>query len=284
MRLFLSFVIAAALGCPAALAKPSQTPAETSFAVLYPFAGAQGQQAQASLDRLGAQIAQRGGFGRARGHFFARPKALRKALQKSERSVDAMLMPLASYLALKSEHPTWIASYEVSLVSPQQGQFFLVTDDPTRKSCEGASVATHHLDESPFVTKVVAGGDTSFDKLNWVQQRRPIQVLKTLLRGQSDCALIDQAQLDAAKGLPGGDAVKVLWSSKPLPSMVVVLQGQAKSWKKALGSLCRDSSRTSCQEVGLLGFKKLRVSRIRSLESLYRGKRGPKSKARRRHR
>lgn len=270
MRVFSSFVIAALLMSPAAVAKPSKAAKSTSFAVLYPFAGVQGQQAEASVTRLGAEIAKKGGWSAASGQIFTRRSALTRALTQDHAEPDALLLPLSSYLALRAAQPSWKASYEVSLVSPQQSQFFLITDDSTRKHCDGASVVTHHLDESPFVTRVVTGGREVLDKVQWVQQRRPIQVLKTLLRGKAECALVDKAQLDAARQLPGGDKLVTLWSSKPLPSMVVVLRKQARAWKKVLRSLCRDGSGPVCQEVGLVGFSKLAASRVKSLEALYK--------------
>lgn len=281
MRVFCCLVLAAGVAMPAAHAKPSKASASTSFAVLYPFAGAQGDQAKGPMERLGAQIARKGGWARATGALYTRPAALVRALQDGARKPDALLLPLSSYLALRASNPawksTWKASHEVSLLSPQQGQFFLVTDDPKRRSCDRARVATHHLDDSPFVTQVVAGKDKVLGKVDWVKQRRPIQVLKTLLRGQAECALIDQAQLTAAKQLPGGDALKVLWTSKKLPSMVVVLQKQTRGWGKVLRSLCRDASAPVCQEVGLQGFSKLSSSRVKSIEALYAAPPRPKS-------
>lgn len=273
MRVFSCFVLAAGLVIPTAQAKPSKAPASTSFAVLYPFAGAQGDQAKGPMERLGTQVASQGGWSLATGTLFTRSTALARALQGGASQPDALLLPLSSYLALRANNPAWAsswkASHEVSLLSPQQGQFFLVTDDPKRSSCDGASVATHHLDDSPFVTQVVGGKGKALAKVSWVKQRRPIQVLKTLLRGQAECALVDQAQLSAAKQLPGGNAIKVLWTSKKLPSMVVVLQKQTRGWGKVLRSLCRGASAPVCQEVGLQGFSKLSASRIKSIEALY---------------
>lgn len=271
MRVFSSLVIACALLFPApgdrAHAAPKKAEGSTSFAVLYPFAGAQGQNAQSAMERLGQQIASKGGWTTAQGQLFTRASALSQAL--SQKAPDTLLMPLSTYLALKATHPDWKATYEVSLVSPQRQQFFLVTDDPARRSCDKASVVTHHLDDSPFVTQVVAGKSKALQDLQWVKQRRPIQVLKSLLRGQAECALIDTAQLAAARQLPGGEGISTLWSSQKLPSMVVVVQKQARSWKKVLGSLCRGGSGPVCQEVGLLGFSKLARAKVKSIEASY---------------
>lgn len=269
MRVFLTLSLVACLAPKVGMAKPASNKGTTGFAVLYPYAGAQAQQAGPALQKFGAQIAKKGGWANAQGQIFSRRAALRKALTQGSLQADALILPLSAYLDLKQSHPRWKASHEVSLVSPQQGQFFLVTTDAKRSSCAGAKVATNHLDESPFLSQVVSGGSQVFAQMQWVQQRRPIQVLKTLIRGQAQCALIDQAQLEAARQLPGGAATKVLWSSPKLPSMVAVLRKQEGAWKKVLGTLCRGASSPVCQEVGLLGFDKLSASRIRTIERQY---------------
>lgn len=241
-----------------------------SIAVLYESSGASRSQVEPSIQALGAAMAKRSPWDEVKGRFYSLRSAFLQDFSRVKPNL--VIVPLAAYLA---EHKQLGLSpvAEVDLIAPTQRQFYLVSADVQRKDCKGAKVASHHLKDWAFLSAVVAQGAWKQSDFDWVEQRRPVQVIKTVLRGQSECALIDEAQRRAAEKLEGGDKLRVLWSSKALPSMIAATIGPVSAWRGTLSKLCSDSSKEECRAAGIRGFSKLSSAKLKKLVSRYQQKR-----------
>lgn len=238
-----------------------------SISVLYESAGASRAQVEPTIQALGQAMAKRSKWwDEVQGRFYSGRRAFLQDYSKQK--PDLVILPLAAYLA-EQKRLALTPIAEVNLVAPTQRQFYLVSADPQRKDCKGAKVASHHLGDWGFLQGVVAQGDWKREDFEWVSQRRPVQVLKTVLRGQSECALIDEAQRRAAQKLEGGEKLRVLWSSKALPSMIAATPGTSAAWRTLLPKLCLDASKGQCRAAGILGFSKLSPAKLKKLAYRY---------------
>src|SRR6185369_3120698 len=83
---------------------------------------------------------------------------------------------------------------------------------------------------------------------------RTAQAGHKVANGQAECALIDDAQLAEAQKLD--PAIKSVWSSAKLPSMIVVAFPSAPAAEKAtfqgsLGKVCSGGGAQVCKDAGL---------------------------------
>jgi ABC-type phosphate/phosphonate transport system substrate-binding protein len=121
---------------------------------------------------------------------------------------------------------------------------------------------------------VVARKEFELADFELVKNQRPLQSMRQVLKGEVDCALVDDAQLAELQHLKGADSVKVVWKSKPLPPMAVVAFASApiperKAFKANLSSVCEGPENTACAEVGIHALAPARASDYSEVMKLY---------------
>jgi hypothetical protein len=107
-----------------------------------------------------------------------------------------------------------------------------------------------------------------------VKNRRPLQSLRQVLSGETDCALLDDAQLAELQHLEGAGGVKTVWKSQKLPPMAVVAFASApmperKAFKENLSSICEGPQNTACAEVGIHALAPARMGEYAEVMALY---------------
>ena len=215
-------------------------------------------QAQGFIDKVMGRVAELNGFASAVGKYATTRMAAKTYV--TTQKPDFGIVSLPAFLALRSSHGlTVIGTADVMdaggrryhVVGPAGGNL---------ASCRGKRLATDHADDPRFLEKVVSGGDFKLADFQLVKTRRPVQTLKKVTRGEADCALIDDAQLDYLPRLEGGDALKSLWKSSELPPMAVVAfpgatKAEIGSFKKNLAKVCTGGGKSACNEAGIRALK-----------------------------
>lgn len=124
----------------------------------------------------------------------------------------------------------------------------VVVKDPAYKSLadlKGKKVWTTLADYPRYLGNVVLDGKGPADKMFELKQIGAVtKGARAVLRGEADATLLDDAQLAEMKKLEGGDALRSIHSSGPLPPLLVVAFGTAltdaerKNLTKALLEMC----------------------------------------------
>jgi phosphonate ABC transporter substrate-binding protein len=165
------------------------------------------------------------------------------------------IFSLAAFLSLKSSLSLSVVG-EVQAPKAGGTQYFLVGKGiGALEACTGHRVATTFAADAKFIDRVVARGAFKLADFTLVDAHRPLEPLKLVLRGEAECALIDDAQLEASRHIEQGDELKSVWHSAELPGMAVVAFPRADAaavatFKKTLGGLCSDA-REACATVGI---------------------------------
>jgi hypothetical protein len=229
-------------------------------------------QAQAYLDKLLAVAAKRNGWESASGSYFT-DRARAMAYLDQERPHFGILS-LGAFLALRASRRLFVIG-EVSVSAPGGRQYFMVSKSaPALAACKGQKLASDHLAEARFIDKVVAAGAFRTTDFQAVETRRPVQTLKEVIRDRATCALIDDAQLEAARNVEGGDLLKVVWKSEKLPDLPVVAfetagAKRAERFKRSLGELCQGEGAEACRSVGIVSLRPSSGSSYAAIEAAY---------------
>lgn len=166
------------------------------------------------------------------------------------------ILSLAAFLDLRGPNKLEVlGSAEVSGGGGRQ--YFVVSGTQTTLAgCKGKTLGTDHGDDTKFIDKVVGRADFSLADFTVEDTRRPMKTINAVARGEVECALIDDAQQASLAKAEGGAAVKVVWSSKELPPMVVVAfpgapAAEKGTFKTSLSGVCKGDGAAACKEVGL---------------------------------
>ena len=252
---------------PATRAKAKARPVPGNVFVLYEGGGASRRHAEPAIQELARRIAEVGPWDIVDGHFFSRREAL--AAKFGEQRPDLVILPLAAHLELQDKL-SLRPIRDVELVSPGESRFHLVTADPQRKSCTSAKVVSNHLSDWAFILGIVANGAWSKSDFDWVDQARPMQVIKTVLRGESECALVDEAQLQMAANLEPEKPLHRVWSSETLPVMIASALREEAVWNGALGRVCQAADAAkACEAAGIRSFSPISSQRLKALSKRY---------------
>lgn len=210
--------------------------------------------AQKYLDRLVAAAAKQNGWTSAAGKYHTRRASAESYIGSAKPHFG--IMSLGAFLALRGKHKLKvIGKAEVAGAGGRQYHLISKTHG-SLADCKGKSLASDHADDPKFVEKVVARGKFKLSDFTLVQTRRPLQTVKKVIRGEAECALVDDAQLKDLGNVDGGSALKSVWSSARLPPMVVVAfatapTGQVKKFRSKLGLVCAGDGRKACKETGI---------------------------------
>lgn len=212
---------------------------------------------QPYLDRFVTLAAEQNEWGEAKGMYYTNRANAEVFIQ--EQKPHYAILSLAPFLALKDKyHVDVIGQVAVSLVGGKQ--YYVISKSAADLAgCKGKSLATDHADDVRFIEKVVAGGQFKLTDFKVVRTQRPLQTIKKVITGETECALVDDAQLAELSHLEGGQGIRPVWSSAELPPMVVVAFPTAPAEERArfqdnLGKVCNGDGQGACAEVGIVSL------------------------------
>jgi hypothetical protein len=229
-------------------------------------------EAQPYLDRLLALLAKQAGWQSSRGKYLTRREQALDYIRKERPRFG--ILSLGAFLALRTSQRLKVIG-QVELSAPGGRQYFLVSKSATElEQCKGRPLASNHLEDQKFIQSIVAAKLFRLADFTLVATRRPVQTLKAAIRDEAQCALVDDAQLTAAKQIEGGAALKVVWKSRGLPPMPVVafpLAGvqQVSQFQKALPALCNREGAEICKNVGIVSLRTASDASYRDLYTAY---------------
>ncbi len=229
-------------------------------------------QAQGYIDRLIDQAAKVNGWDAAAGKYVTSRSQGEAYMRDSHPSYG--FISLAAFLGLRASHKLEvIGKIEVAQSGGRQYHIISATQSDLA-GCKGKTLATNHSKDSRFIDNVVSGGDFKLGDFELVVTRRPLQTIKKVTSGAAECALIDEAQLDAMKRLDDAKALSAVWGSKKLPPMVAVAFGDApkserKKFKASLAKICVGDGVVPCKEAGIKSMKAAKAKDYKAVISAY---------------
>jgi hypothetical protein len=242
-----------------------------SFVVLREYGVGTPSRAQPYLDQLLAVVAKQTQWPKVSGRYFTeRAPALDFVRQEKP---EFGIFSLTALLSLKGSLSLNVIG-EVQAPKAGGTQYYVVGKNVgALEACTGHRVATTFAADAKFIDRVVARGAFKLADFTLVEAHRPLEPLKQVLRGEADCALIDDAQLEASRHIEQGTELKPVWHSSELPGMAVVAFPRADAaavatFKKTLGSLCADA-REACASVGIERIRPAGDDRYRAALDAY---------------
>jgi len=214
--------------------------------------------AQPYLDRFVALAAEQNGWSAAIGRYYTSRSAAETFVEQQR--PHYAILSLASFLAWRNKYNLdVIGQVSVSLVGGKQ--YYLISKQAADLGgCKGQTLASDHADDPRFIERVVAEGRFKLADFKIVPTQRPLQTIKKVISGESECALIDDAQLADLTHLENVDGVRPIWTSTELPTMVVVAFPSAptperRRFQDNLSNVCADDGASACAEVGIVSLK-----------------------------
>ncbi|HEV8325081.1 MAG TPA: PhnD/SsuA/transferrin family substrate-binding protein [Myxococcota bacterium] len=125
----------------------------------------------------------------------------------------------------------------------------------------GKRVAWTAFDDPAFVSKVILAG-TPLETFTLQTVLQPVAAARAVIDGTADLALLATADLGAARKLPGGDKLVVVWNAPIVPNPPVVSLAAASTAdvaavRDALVGMCGDTAKGGkgiCDEFHISGF------------------------------
>lgn len=252
-------------------ARPSPAAPPRAFVVLFEHGVAAPSRAQPYVDELLTALAQQNQWPKPLGRYFSERAPALDFIQKERPSFG--MLSLAAFLALQGSLGLTVVG---EVVAPKAGgrQYFVVSKRASAlEGCKQHPLSSLFTGDPKFLERVVAGGAFRLADFNLVEARRPLEPLKQVLRGEAECALIDDAQLEAAQHIEQGSELKPIWRSAELPGMPVVAfagadAGAVASLKQSLGTLCT-KAKQACSNVGIEQLRPSDAARYRALSDAY---------------
>lgn len=260
------FVLSALAAARPALAAPPR-----SFVVLLEHGAGTPSRAQPYLDDLLKVVAEQNHWPNATGRYFSDRQPALAFIRKEK--PDFGILSLSAFVALKGSLSLSVVG-EVVAPKAGGGQYFLVSKHAgSVDGCKGQRVTTTFGADPKFVDQVVARGAFRLADFTLVEARRPLEPLKQVQRGEAECALIDEAQLEATHHIEQGAELKPIWRSVELPGMAVVAFARVdaaavKSFKQSLGALCA-KAKQACSSVGIEKIRPSDEARYRPVLDAY---------------
>lgn len=253
------------------LAREPLAAAGRSFVVLREYGVGTPARAQPYLDQLLAVVAKQTQWPKVTGRYFAERAPALDYIAKEKPEFG--IFSLAAFVNLKGSSALSVVG-EVQAPKAGGTQYYVVGKNVgALEACTGHRVATTFAGDAKFIDRVVARGAFKLADFTLVEAHRPLEPLKQVLRGEAECALIDDAQLEAARHIEQGSELKPVWHSAELPGMAVVAFPRADAaavatFKKTLGSLCADA-REACATVGIERIRPAGDDRYRAALDAY---------------
>jgi hypothetical protein len=220
------------------------------FVIYAPGVGGTAQQAKPYLDKFFHYVEGALGWpaGSASGDYFDEPKLALDYIKTKQPGYGLLSPSLYLELACPKGGPEPLAAIVGISGNTSSGRYHVVVKDAAivkLDDLKGKRLISNHLQNERFITRVVFDGKIDAGKFFQLQPTNsPVKPFKAVDRGEADAALVDDAQLAHMKSLPIGGALKVVYSSQPLPPFpVVAWAGVAKAaeiatMKKTLLGMC----------------------------------------------
>jgi hypothetical protein len=229
-------------------------------------------QAQPYLDQLLNLLAQKNGWQSVEGKYLNnREKGIMYI--EAERPHFGILS-LPTFLALRDHYKLKVVG-QVALSVPGGSQYFIVSKGKKDlNDCKQQSLASDHIKDSTFIDSIVAGKAFKLSDFKAIPTDRPIQTIKSIIRDEAVCALIDDAQLDELKTIQGGSDLAVVWKSQKLPPMPVVAfpiaePTETKQFQNSMTTLCQAANSELCKNVGIVSLSIASDSKYSEIISAY---------------
>jgi len=232
----------------------SEEPAPTEILVLKEHGVGSPSLAQPYVDRFMALTAKANDWSAAKGQYLASRGAAEAFIK--DRSPHYAILSLAAFLALRVPYHMEVVGRVASKLAGGEQYFIVSKSAQDLAGCKGHKLASDHFTDARFIERVVARREFKLADFQLVTNQRPLQSLRQVLGGETDCALLDDAQLEELKHLEGSQAVKVVWTSAKLPPMAVVAfpaapPAEKKKFRETLVSVCEGDGSPVCAEVGI---------------------------------
>ena len=255
-----------------AQASSSQEPAPIEILVLKEHGVGSPSLAQPYVDRFMALAAEDNGWSAARGQYLGSRGAAEAYIKA--RSPHYGILSLAAFLALRVPYHMEVLGRVASTLAGGEQYFIVSKTAHDLAGCKHHKLASDHFTDPRFVERVVARRAFTLTDFQLVKNQRPLQSLRQVLSGETDCALLDDAQLEELKHLQGSEAVKVVWTSKRLPPMTVVAfpsapAAERKAFRANLSRVCEGDGNTVCAEVGIHALAPASASDYAEVVSAY---------------
>ncbi len=244
----------AVLATTAALPRPARAGDAVGLVVVREHGVGSAAQAQQYLDRLAAAAAKVNGWPAVESKYLT---SRRLAVRWIDAHRPAFgILSLGAFLGLRAKYGlTVLGTADVATAGGRQ-YFVVAREGKDLSACKGKRLASNHADDARFVERVVAGGAFKLSDFSLVPTRRPVQTILAVVRGEADCALIDDAQHADLGSIEGAGSLVTVWKSAKLPPMVVVAFGGtdgklAATFRKNLPKVCSGEGASACKEVGI---------------------------------
>lgn len=235
-----------------ALAEEPAAP-EVNMVVLRENATGSASAAQRYIDDLVDAIARAAGWSSAKGKYFTRRSAAEAFIVETKPAFG--ILSLSAYLALKGKH-SLVALGQADIQDGGGHQFFVISKNQlSLEGCKAKSLGTN-LRDTKFIDNIVSGDAFDLGDFEVEDTRRPVKTLKSVIDGDVECALIDDAQLMELQHLEGGLEVHPVWSSETLPPMVVTAfpgaeEGKRKRLSGLLDTVCGGEGKKVCESTSM---------------------------------
>jgi ABC-type amino acid transport substrate-binding protein len=214
--------------------------------------------AQGYVDALMGQVAKVNGWSGAVGKYETKRAAAKSFISSAKPHYG--ILSLAAFLDLRTAAKMSVVG-QAEIEGGGGMQYYVVSKTQSDLAgCKGKSLATNHGGDTKFMEKVVAAGAFAMKDFTVVATPRPVAVLKKVLKGEAECALVDDAQMAELSRLEGGAAVKPVWVSAMMPPMVVVSfasapADEATTFKSKLVDVCKGEGKSACDAAGIKALR-----------------------------
>jgi hypothetical protein len=230
--------------------------------------------AQSYLDSLFASVARINGWAGATVKYFTKRSKAKAYIEETKPSFG--LLSFGAYLGLRKAYGlTPVAVADASAAGG--AQYFVISKNQLMlDDCKGKTLATNHSRDTKFVDRVVSGDAFDLADFQLVETTRPVQTLKAVIDGEAECALVDDSQVLAMGQVEGGLLLRPLWSSEPLPAVVVVSFGsapaeQVESFTANIEVICEGDGRAACDAAGLKAPRRVEAEAFAAQQTAYDG-------------
>ena len=158
-------------------------------------------------------------------------------------------------------------------------RYHVVVKDPAAKSLDdlkGKRLWTTLADAPRYLGNVVLDGKEPAERRFVLKQiGSAMKGARAVLRGEADATLLDDEQLEAAKKLEGGAALRTLYSSGQLPPVLVVSFGknisaaERTTLVKTVPTLCDKAGGEICKEMHISRFVAVDTSLLSGAEKKF---------------
>ena len=231
------------------------------FAVYSTRLGGDAETAQPYVDKLAAHLEKTSGWPKdsSKGQFFVSKKDVLAGIEQQKPGF-AFIEPqlyLELRKAAKMEAVAGVDSAELNTT-----KLNVVVKDPAYKSLadlKGKKVWTTLADWPRYLSHVVFGGKGPAN-LELKQIGAVTKGARAVIKGDADATLLDDQQLEEMKKLEGGAALRTIYSSPKLPTLLVVVIGlnpatEKQRLAKSLIGMCGTASGGPvCKEMRITQF------------------------------